>query len=121
MRNDGCGEDGSASLVRVLKIGLHSNHGIPLKVETDYVDPGVFLVKMVAEDIVCSHLLVGQRGSNLREDVLLVPLWMLRKYVLPSSSLSVALLRRHVDVRVRRRDKWGRPTNSIEDNGSEAW
>lgn len=25
-----------------------------------------------------------------------------------------ASLRRHVDVRVRRRDKWGRPTNAME-------
>ncbi|CAL8989301.1 unnamed protein product [Prunus brigantina] len=41
---------------------------------------------------------VGNKGSNLGEDVVLVPLGMLRK---------------HVDVRVRRRDKWGRPTNAM--------
>ncbi|CAL2245226.1 unnamed protein product [Prunus armeniaca] len=60
---------------------------------------------MVAKDTVRPHFVAGRRLSNLREDVLLVPLGMLRK---------------HVDVRVRRRDKWGRPTKFIEDNGSGA-
>lgn len=43
------------------------------------MDPGVFLARMVAEDVVCPHLMAGKRWSNLSVDVLLVPLWMLRK------------------------------------------
>ena len=53
------------------------------------MDPRVFLVRMVAKDTVRPHFVGGRRWSNLREDVLLVPLGMLRKYVLPSSSLDV--------------------------------
>ena len=37
---------------------------------------------MGAEDVLSPHLVEGQRGSNLGEDVVLVPLGMLRKYVL---------------------------------------
>ncbi|CAL8989029.1 unnamed protein product [Prunus brigantina] len=45
------------------------------------VDPGVFRVRWGPRTCLSPHLVEGQRGSNLGEDVVLVPLGMLRKQV----------------------------------------